>query len=275
MESLADADWQASVTDLSSLVRKARLVSTTQHSIDTDSEDSETDEEAVVSEETQFDFVFDISSSTEGLMELLPTILRTSLYQQKRNDIQRRSAAPVFPVSEPAHAFVDHVREKFKEADPKLVRRLGEANWQRHVRIREQPEKEAEANQETVHEISVVSKSLFKPISAFHDSGLGSSTPAQSGYIPSPASHTSFQSTVADQSKGSLRVPPTPREVELRRPFLCEICGDRLFNIRNRVEWRWVSYGLTYYLSLIVAECTYSEIYSLIFALGLSAWTSS
>ena len=47
-----------------------------------------------------------------------------------------RPAYVAFRVSDPAQSYVQLVREKYKNAEHRLVERLGEANWQRHIRVR-------------------------------------------------------------------------------------------------------------------------------------------
>src|SRR5277367_4278797 len=86
--------------------------------------------------------------------------------------------------------------------------------------------------------ISEIPKSTFRPVSLFHDSGLGTSMPSRSQYAASNASHTSFLSIETDAAKGRLRVPITPVEVGEGIAFTCFICAQRLSGIRNRVDWK-------------------------------------
>jgi hypothetical protein len=79
---------------------------------------------------------------------------------------------------------------------------------------------------------------VFVPVSLFRDSGLGSSLLAQSTYVATIASHSSFQTTATDKNNGDLRVPPTPKEVFEGVPFNCQICGHMLSRIKNRIDWR-------------------------------------
>lgn len=80
-----------------------------------------------------------------------------------------------------------------------------------------------------------IAKSVFRPHSAFHDSGIGTSNPAQTQYTPS---HTSFQSSNTEGEHKSLRVPATPLEVHDGIPFECFICKSFLTNIKTRVDWK-------------------------------------
>jgi hypothetical protein len=167
------------------------------------------------------------------LMDLSPSLERTSV---SSNNTSKMSAAVgiSFQVSEPAHSYVLNIRDKFPNADRNLVERLGEANWQRHERIRS-------TDTGTADKILVDAKTVFNPVSMFHDSGLGSSVPAQSSYETSIASHSSFKTGISEGQAGNHRVPTTPKEVFSGKPFVCEICGHLLKKIRSRVDWK---YGL-------------------------------
>ena len=149
-----------------------------------------------------------------------------------QGDLDEQSSMPVdFQVSGPARTYVINVRDRFANADSRLVERLGEANWQRHTALRTGMEQEAP---ETIGE----PKSVFVPVSMFHDSGLGSSVPANSSYAITVASHSSFVSSLAEDDTGVLRVPSTPKEVHEGRAFTCEICGHKLNRIKNRIDWK-------------------------------------
>lgn len=170
------------------------------------------------------------------LMNLLPSIERSLCHIKKAEISHYGAALRTFQVSSPASIYIRNIRDRFALADSRLTERLGEANWQRYQRIRllaNLPENDRED----------VLKPIFKPVSEFRDSALGSSIPAQSSYAATVTSHSSLVSTSSDRESGTLRVPPTPKEVSERKPFQCNICGKRLTNIRNRVGWK---YKLTY-----------------------------
>jgi hypothetical protein len=136
---------------------------------------------------------------------------------------------PEFEVSGSAMIYVRNILDKFPNADVKLAQRLGEANWQRHVKIRS-------GNQISKVELEVAgAKSVFHGSSVFHDSGLGSSMPSASSYAPSASS---FVSKVGDDDSEYFRVPRTPTEVFEGKPFKCFICGRFLVQIKNRVDWK-------------------------------------
>lgn len=141
-----------------------------------------------------------------------------------------------FQVSGPAQTYVLNIHDRFANADSRLVQRLGECNWQRHVALRSNLEESKQMMPQDL--VQETPKSVFVPVSLFHDSGLGSSLPAQSSFAATIASHSSFVSSFADGDVGGLRVPPTPLAVSRGIPFTCEICGHILSRIKNRVDWK-------------------------------------
>ena len=184
-------------------------------------------------EEDQFDT---IKASVDDLMDLLPSLEQVSARMQQ----QQHSSSHIdltFSVSEPALPFVRNLADRFKNAPISLLERLGESNWQRFLAIRARRD-QAFKTRDAGNEVPVLSdNAIYKdgvlPKSIFHDSGIGSSL-----YEPSAASHTSFQSSLADDENGEYRVPKTPAAVSFGKPFTCEICGMRLNNISNRVAWK-------------------------------------
>jgi hypothetical protein len=248
--------------------------------------DSESTERANFTKCTENKFHRDLNNSILCLTDLIPTLEEGLREVDLAGRIQEDQAdAIIFHVTEAAKQFVLQVHDKFRKADTGLIERLGEANWQRFTRIRQQihsqqvhalnkedghknedgkgNEEESTQNEERreakhgpdkppsvpiarfLASASVdipleqdIVKSVFRPISEFHDSGLGSSKPARSRVSASLASHTSFQSSVSEKNKGRLRVPPTPAEVSSGKPFTCFICGQILMMIKNRIEWK-------------------------------------
>jgi hypothetical protein len=123
--------------------------------------------------------------------------------------------------------FAD-TNDRFQNAPVDLIERLAEANWERSFRIRAQKEEEGL--------LAVVdTQTVFKPVSIFHDSGIGSSIPTFSQYAATVASHTSFLTIAEDEAHGRPRVPPLKQKDGL--PFECEYCG-RTVSMRNRIEWK-------------------------------------
>jgi hypothetical protein len=229
------SDLEAKADELRSLVYNAKTI------ID-ESEDDESDLESETgarssNKKAMLDEVaLDIKFYNLRLMDLLPSIERTALQPkdaaESKNDSNSVASVP-FQVSKPAHAYVLQVRDKFPKAENKLIERLGQANWERRKRLQEDQVDFFETA------VSEPAKSVFVPVSMFHDSGLGSSIPAVSAYAPTEISHLSFRTSATESRVGSYRVPPTPKEVFDGKPFTCEICGHVLKKIKNRVDWKY------------------------------------
>ena len=175
------------------------------------------------------------------LVDLTPTLLQVMDEKDvSLEDPKNANDMVTFHVSQPARQYVLRIVDNYKSASDALVERLGEANWQRYVRIQSQIQgtRDAAEEDDDDREIGQTAKSTFVPLSKFHDSGIGSSKPARSSYAASNASHTSFASTESDARTGRLRVPPTPLEVAEGLSFACYICGDVLADVRNRIDWK-------------------------------------
>jgi Fungal Zn(2)-Cys(6) binuclear cluster domain len=181
-------------------------------------------------------FCRDMASHIACLQDLAPTLEQMLAGVDQIYKMRDDGARPVFHVSDPARPFVLQIHDRYRSAPTYLVERLGEANWQRWVRIRKQMDGEGES--EEGNEEQEIAHSTFFPVSKFHDSGLGTSIPAQPDRAFSIASHTSFLSSHADSEDGKARVPPTPEQVAEGRPFECSICGQNLANIKNRIDWK-------------------------------------
>ncbi|KAI9651644.1 MAG: hypothetical protein M1831_000547 [Alyxoria varia] len=177
-----------------------------------------------------------IKERIENLLDLTPTI--EMAYNTFVRTMKRDAATVARPSSKkatPSNAYVTQIRDRYPSAEVEVVNRLGEANWQRHTRLRKQQETGLhttaanEDQSETIHPESMASK--------FKDSGIGSS--ANSASLPqiSAASQTS---SIPDESvpDGAHRVPPTPKAVFQGTPFKCFLCLRNLTNIRNRTDWK-------------------------------------
>ena len=186
---------------------------------------NESDEE---SEDDLAEIPTDISFRTGCLQELTPLIKSCIIRAGKPKS--HAAANVTFTVSGPAYYYVQNVREKYEKAPIQLVERLGEANWQRHVRLR-QLANGCESNQADT-------LSAVQPQSNFHDSGIGTMETGSINYASSAISHSSFVSSNATEDVTSLRVPPAPVEVRKGEPFLCKFCGLMQYKINNRIAWK-------------------------------------
>ena len=192
---------------------------------------SDTDEDDISEDDDKGDIVEELRLQTRWLMQLAPTLEQNLIHAENTRFHASSPTGLPFSVSGPAAIYVSLVREKYRQAETQLVERLGEANWQRHVGVRKRMEVEPPVPAEDL----VIAKSVFRPHSAFHDSGIGTSIPAQTQYTPS---HTSFQSSNTEGEHESLRVPATPAEVHEGIPFQCSICRSMVTNIKTRVDWK-------------------------------------
>jgi hypothetical protein len=223
--SIATTDqFQRDIRNINSLNEKYKSiifngVSQDESDVFTSDDDSETTPNPTTS------CIFDISSASKRLMELLPSLEKSMAALQERKIETGTPPSISFKVSEPASYFISRVIDNFRKADINLAERLGEANWQRYERIRRQ-------NEMIVNRDDIVAHSVFKPFSMFHDSGIGTS------YAISNASHTSFLTSLTKGGNGSLRVPELPEGATMGKPFQCEICGHVLSKIKNRIDWK-------------------------------------
>ena len=190
---------------------------------------SDTDDDS--EEDDMGDIVEELELQTRWLMQLAPT-LEQNLINAENTRFHAPSPTGVnFSTSSPAAIYVSLVRERYRQAEAQLVERLGEANWQRHVGVRNRMEAKTFVHAEEL----VLAKSVSRPRSGFQDSGIGKSLLAQTQYIPS---HTSFQSSNTEGEHDFLRVPATPQEVHNGIPFQCFICKSILTSIKTRVDWK-------------------------------------
>lgn len=167
-------------------------------------------------------------------MELLPTIQQILTTAERGKRHMKGRVPQNFSVSEAARQWVRQVFDKFEDADEALAERLGQANSQRYEEIR-RLKGQTDAHAQLAEEPDGT-KTLFRPPTTIHDSGLGTSIITPADVPASNASHSSFASSVADDS--SRRVPKTPEAVAQSKPFECEICGSLVSTIKNRAQWK-------------------------------------
>ena len=183
------------------------------------------------SDDNVHDFCEDVVFIIECLMELGPSLEQNLASAERSTHSVSKSASVQFCLSGPAGFYVSLVQDKFKKASRELVERLGEANWQRHLKVRNMfgdAENDPAKGQATAH-------SVFQPDMTFQDSGIGTSVPAGTQYAPSD---TSFRTSNIGGALRSLRVPPTPIEATNGKPFHCKYCGDMVSTIRTRTQWK-------------------------------------
>lgn len=167
------------------------------------------------------------------LMELLPTLEAT--YNQKHATLEKDSSKQPFVTTAAASPYVAHIRDKFQSAPLDLANRLGEANWQRHQSIRASVANSTQKVEDTLASTQDA-KTVFQPASAFQDSALGSSIPAEIDKDESVASHSSFLSSIGSDGETRRRVPSIPIAT-WGQLFPCPFCHT-LVDIVTRVAWK-------------------------------------
>ena len=229
--------------NLASLLEQSETIVSdedTRASQDAGDETDQSDSDSELSSNGEESLYENIQFGIACLMELGPTLQKNIVRGTKARTQRILSSAQPFRVSEPAEIYVSMAREKFKQADLNLIQRLGQANWQRHRRIRDMMYRSEEGIEEkpVPGKMHPTDHSTFRPPPTFHDSGLGTTISSASQYAVSAASHTSFASTVEEGVRNSLRVPSMPPEAADGKPFKCFICGNLQLNIRNRIDWK-------------------------------------
>lgn len=170
-----------------------------------------------------------LTAFVQGLMDLGPAIETNLVEFEQKQKVTKQPTLLEFNVSGPAHTYVSVVRDKYPQAPTRLAERLGEANWQRHVFVRKMMHGE--------ESLSIAEQAQEKPVSLFHDSGIGTTLGAGSQYA---ATASSFNSSIAEKEHGSLRVPPTPKDVIRGQSFRCFLCQVVQRKIKNRIDWKCV-----------------------------------
>ena len=200
----------------------------------------EEDESETSSVSESIDLGEDLRSRVQMTLDLVPTLELTLEHVEGFQKRTRPIRTEPFSASNPAGIYISLVRDRFPEADDRLIERLGEANWQRHLNIRKRIDQSAGVcQQDGSGELEgTIAGSTFQPPTLFHDSGIGTTLAAKSQYAQSEASHASLNSSPADSERGVVRVPPTPAEVGLGEPFRCNICGQIQSRIKHRVDWK-------------------------------------
>jgi hypothetical protein len=177
-----------------------------------------------------------IEFHTKCLMDLLPSM--EQIYKNLCDlgvRLEESKGKISFHATDAARPYVLQVHNKFKNASISLVERLGEANWQRFLRLRQRMT--AAHHEDVINDLQVGTRSAFSTFNS-HDSGLGSSLHPDSSFTQTDALHSSCVSSLAEKGDSCARVPPTPRGVVDGTPFQCFICGRMLTKIRNRIDWK-------------------------------------
>lgn len=239
-----------------------------------DDSDSDSDFESSLSDYTFEDIIEDLNIYMESLADLSPSLNYPATDYVLIEPTNSSLIDDLSSVPEPARPFVLIIKDRFPSLEAGLVRKLGEANWQRRERLRDKlasaPEMEENTSVEddsssvggtvvdpyrqvvqdrqtigstvrsstsltnTFQSITIASE--FSEPSIFDN--LSISIPVSRRVRPAE-SVTSFATSAADGLEhGQRRIPSLPEDHEYGSPFQCRICGDILAGVRNRADWK-------------------------------------
>lgn len=126
--------------------------------------------------------------------------------------------------------YADQISIRFPNASDSLVEVLGKCNWERYMRIHKKREENTQREGSPIGEAETMSK--------FHDSGLGTSMPAQSALGVPRGSFSYAETEVSKRAEAShRRLPPLPEEGRKGWSFLCEVCNS-VVRIRRTNAWK-------------------------------------
>jgi hypothetical protein len=242
-----------------------------------DCSDSDSDCESSLSEYVFEDIIEDLSTYMESLTDLALSLDHPAADHVFVEEVNKSLIDEFSTVSEPARPFFLIIRDRFPSLDAGIVKKLGEANWQRRERLRMKlasapdmaevsstgdddnssigdtivdPRRQAAEDQETI--VSTVRSSIsltrtfqsatiesqFSEPSIFDNMSI--SIPATRRVRPAE-SVTSFATSVAEGvGHGQRRVPNLPDDHGYGSTFQCKICGEILAGIRHRADWKYV-----------------------------------
>ncbi|TAQ84989.1 hypothetical protein B7494_g6698 [Chlorociboria aeruginascens] len=231
---------------------------------------SESDSDLYLRDDTFEDIVEDLRVFVESLVDLTPSL------ENPANDTIMVEESLVqsddlSSVNESARPFALIIKDRFPSTDINLVKKLGEINWHRRQRLRDKlaaappmsgissSDSQQSSDRDTVMPISqrgdfIDRNTDSSTVRASTDVSSAYQTVTTSNYSESSIfdrnsmvptrrsiaeSVTSFVTSVAEGiDDGQRRIPTLPDDHDFESPFQCQICGDVLRNIRNRVDWK-------------------------------------
>ncbi|KAI4663898.1 uncharacterized protein J4E88_010748 [Alternaria novae-zelandiae] len=185
----------------------------------------------------QYDYAYQPEQDAETMCQTLRTKIETlvmlapSLESPAEEIFDEEKPRTIQDIGEtlPEQAYASSVAEKFPFAPPEMVAQLGRLNWDRYNHIlRLQREAMKQELQEST---------FGKAGTIFHDSGLGTSVPAQTiaGVKAEPVYEPSMISSRAEASHK--RVPPLPAQARSGESFTCEIC-EKQVRFQRTKAWK-------------------------------------
>ncbi|KAH0541224.1 hypothetical protein FGG08_004280 [Glutinoglossum americanum] len=206
------------------------------------------------------DIIEELRTYIRSLIDLAPCLERPA----PDASTKELEAGPIVSstVSGPAEIWCRRVIDRYEGIDIGLAKRLGEANWWRFQRVTQRLENAKGGNpddssdegylkseEDAIPELPVIPKGAQD-----QDSGLGTTVAATSlpeaiySFRTFPktaradtASQATYTSALSEDPGESdwLQVPPLPEGATLRGSFRCTVCGDKLKNVKSRVDWKY------------------------------------
>lgn len=240
------------------------------------SSDSGSDSSSYMSLGNFEDVVDDLKVYSGSLMDLTPSLENPASDFINVEESKLTLTEDLLNVVEPARPFVLIIKDRFPSANAGLVKKLGEANWQRRERlVKKLAENERmsilplsgsdttsaagtvvgrshhQAANDGSPRTSIVRSSMsfasnFQSITTASNFSEPSIFDSNSAYMPIrqqrlsvAESFTSFATSVAEGvDNGQRRLPSLPSDHDFDTSFKCKICGDMLRNISGRADWK-------------------------------------
>jgi hypothetical protein len=244
----------------------------------TDESDSDTnsDSSSFMSVDNFEDIVEDLKVYSESLMDLTPSLENpaSDFIAVEQSTISLEG--DLLSVAEPARPFVLIIKDRFPSVDDGLVKKLGEANWQRRERLSRKlahsqrmstlssSDSDTASADGTIVDLaqrqaignrppraSIIRSSMsfasnYQSITTISNFSEPSIFDRRSTHIPMnqqrrsvAESFTSFATSIGKGGdNGQRRLPRLPSNHDFNSPFQCKICGDIRRDISNRADWK-------------------------------------
>lgn len=177
------------------------------------------------------EIIADISTHTQILVDM------QDAYEHPMPDCTEKGRSETTQFLDPSRDqfYSDIISFKFPDAEPSLIRDLGEQNWYRYQHRIEEIRKNnsVENNAPEVQKNDVPSTVVG---TEFHDSALGSSVPTQRPASPTKSYAETLTSFIG-QDERVTRIPPLSDAAKAGEPFECIGCG-KLISITNKTQWK-------------------------------------
>lgn len=238
--------------------------------------DANSDSSSLMSIDNFEDIVEDMKVYSESLMDLTPSLETPASDFVSVEQSTLTLEGDLIDVSEPARPFVLIIKDRFPSVDAGLIKKLGEANWQRRERLSRKlacsrrmstlssnNSETASADGTIVNQAprqpinirspraSIIRSSMsfasnYQSITTTSDFTEPSIFDRRSTHIPvnqhrrsMAESFTSFATSIGEgDDNGQRRLPRLPSNHDFNSQFQCKICGDIRRDISNPADWK-------------------------------------